>query len=131
MQLSDIANHKEVLDDVYRAKLSGSKAIKLRKAITAIEAEIKEFDALREDLVKRYGTEEDMKYTIGPDNPNFAEVSKQLSEAAQEPVSVTWSPMLSVEDFDKISAREIDGLVALGLMEDSDGPSTEAGDIPD
>lgn len=131
MQLSDIANHKEVLDNVYRAKLSGSKAIKLRKAVTAIEAEIKEFDALREDLVKRYGTEKDGGYILANNSSHFVEVAKQLEEAAQEPVSVTWSPMLSVEDFDKISAREIDGLVALGLMEDNDGPSTEAGDVPD
>lgn len=92
---------------------SGNRAIQLRRLITKINAEIKTFDDIKNEYIRATGKEE-----IKPGDPEYIEVATRLSEAAEAEVDVEVIPLIEEADLDgiEISAKEIDGLIAIGLL---------------
>ena len=116
MKLATIVNARESITFASGIRLkSGARALRLRKTLLALDNELKAFDGMRNDYLNGIG-----KASLSPGEPGFDTLVKMISEAAAEDVSVTVEPVIELDDLESIevSAKEIDGLVVLGLIRD-------------
>lgn len=116
MKLGEIFRHRQVVDWAYALKVrSGGVAMRLRKAINPVMAEIREYEELRTKLIKDTGKE-----SVGPDEPEYAGLVAALGEALEVEVEYEIPVPLALADFDstECSAADLDALVALGIVKE-------------
>lgn len=114
MKLSTLWQSKEDLQIAYKAELDGRRALQLRKALKAIQAELDTAQELWNEAIQKYGSGD----RINPGDPGWNDFVKYVTEAFDTEVDVVWEAVLQPDDFEKISPKQLDALVAVGLMED-------------
>jgi hypothetical protein len=118
VKLGIIVNNADALKAAYGLKLkSGSRAFKLRSKLVEFEKQMEIFNAMKNDAIKATGKEQ-----IGQNDPEFAEIVTMLNEAVTEDVDITVEPLIEMADLEsaELSAKEIDGIIALGLFKVED-----------
>lgn len=110
MTIIDILNAADAMAEARKVKLSpAARALELRAAIRKIQAAAEPFEDFRRDLAERYAGE----------NGEIADEQRanaELREAAQQPIDVSWSAVLSVSDFPGASVDTLDRLERVGLL---------------
>lgn len=114
MKLAVVVNCKSGLELAYQMKLkNGARAIKLRRLITAVNQELKNFEEIKDGYIRETGKE-----AIGPADPEYAGIIMRINEAMNTEVDIAFEPLIEEADLEntEASAAEIDALFALGLI---------------
>jgi len=117
MKLGIIIANREILQLLYKTRLDGRRALKLRKYIKALNEEILTFEEARNDYIREHGSGEPPK--IQPGTNGYTEFIKYLNEMAESEVESP-DPILTesdLEHFGELSIEDIDRIEALGLLE--------------
>jgi len=116
MKLATIINARQSIAFAYGLRLqSGARALRLRKTLLALDEELKTFDSMKNDFLNGLG-----KDSLSRGDHGFDDLVRMLEEAAAEDIEVKIEQVIEIADLEstEASAKDIDGLVALGLVRD-------------
>jgi hypothetical protein len=119
MKLGILLNIEDSLQKVFDLELDGQRAIKVRKLIKKISNEIQVFREEQNSCIEKHGVDGILSKETNPEA--FEKWVKKANEMANTEVELDISePVITTEDLNgaKISAKDLDALIAVGLMED-------------
>jgi len=95
----------------------GKRALEIRRWLIAQEAKIRPLDELRNDLIKKYGTEKDGSVSIENGTPEMHRFVDEYQDAAKEKIDLEDLQITDTELEDlQVSGWDIDVYSALGLI---------------
>lgn len=116
MKLGEILRRRQSVAWAYALKVkSGGMAMRLRKAINPVMAEIREHDEYVQQMVKDTG-----KTGVDPGDPEYDGIMRRAEEALEVEVEYEIAAPLALDDFAEIecSAADLDALVTLGIIKE-------------
>lgn len=116
MKLGILVNNQEILQRIYRTKLDGKRALKLRKTIKKLNSELETFNEARNDFIKEHGSGDPPQIKSG--TQAYTEFLEYFNEMAESEVEDP-EPILTETDLGflgDLSIEDIDHLEALGLL---------------
>jgi hypothetical protein len=124
LKLSVLVNNREILNRLYKTRLDGGRAFRLRKTINRLSEELHTFEAARDDYIRMHGKKtKDGGAKIEPGDSVFSDFLQYVNEMGETEIDAP-EPFFSESDLTKLelSVEDIDRISALGLlMEDNNG----------
>lgn len=114
MKLGEIIANRDAIGRAYDLRLkNGARTLRLRAVLAQLNEQLKRFEELKDSYIRATGKEQ-----LGPGDPEFADVVKHLNEALEADVDVKVDAAIEMADVESVelSVREIEGLLALGLI---------------
>jgi hypothetical protein len=123
LKLKDLITHRDALAVLAAIKLGGDRALKRRRIISTADVALKEFGDEEQKAFEDIGG----KASYEPkDGANYAAALNWIAEAGQNTVTLPIEPGLFVfADFAELTDSELNGLIALGIIEDPDKAAIE------
>ena len=118
MTVGTILQYQKVLDKVMAIKLNGQKSYKRMKALEPVKKELKIFEELKNNFIKKNGTKEKDGMQIKQGTKAMEDYIKYMNEIAENEVE-KGKPFLVLEDLDNelLTDLEMTGIVELGFIE--------------
>ena len=95
MKLIQLINSQEWLGKLIKVEIDIKKAYTLRKFILEVETELKAYNLIREDLIKKYWEEKDWQLQVKEEN--IQKFISEISVITEEEVEIT-IPEISIDD---------------------------------
>lgn len=151
MTLGQLVDAQQALKRAYGLKIKdGRRVIRVRRTLRKINDELQEYgnavDAYINEhgktgeeyaalvgvslksLRDEYGQGIEQQKMVGPAMPEYPDYVRYVSEMRSAEVDLEIPKCLSIEDFDEISAAEIDQLESIGILAVDDEPDVPESD---
>lgn len=121
IKLRTLINSKKILDRLYKTRLDGARALRLRKIIKRLAEEIKTFNEARNDYILGHGEKTKEGAKIEPNSPAFSDFLKFVQEMGEAEIDAP-EPFFGEKELATLdlSAEDIDQIEALGLLKEDD-----------
>jgi len=96
------------------AELDGRRAWDFRKLVKAISAELKQFNELKAEYVRKHGKEDRLNPKKNPEA--YQQFIDYVQELIDSDVDIKTRPILTLEDLPKVTVPELEHLSNLGLI---------------
>lgn len=104
IKLKYIVENTESIANLLKLELPVKTAYKLAKLSNAIESELREFEQLRNNLIKKYGKQSGDEIKIEPtDKETFEKFSSEINELLETEVELNYTPI----DIDELGSIKL------------------------
>lgn len=121
IKLGMLINSKEILDRLYKTRLDGARALRLRKIIKRFSEEITTFNEARNDYILEHGEKTEKGAKIEPNNPTFPDFLQYVREMGETEIDAP-EPFFGEKELATLdlSVEDIDQIEVLGLLKEND-----------
>ena len=134
VKLSDLKNMESGVTKILSADLPIKIAYDLHKSVKPIRSELNALDEMRNNLVKKYATEEKEggSFMISPGTENFEKFNKEFTELLDKEVSIPIEPIgLGIlPESIKMSPIEMDALIGTFMTDDTKKEDIDVPAVP-
>lgn len=116
MRIIDLLNARKSVSALYQAQVSGKKALQIRAAVRKMQEPLIDYDATLKAWVEKENIDGKQISELSPEQQAY------WQEIVITEVEPSWKPPLNGEDLDtvELSAAQIDGLIAVGMIDPGD-----------
>ncbi|WP_337872886.1 hypothetical protein [Ignavibacterium sp.] len=113
IKLKYIVENTEPIANLLKLELPVKTAYKLAKLSNTIQSELREFEQLRNNLIKKYGKQSGDEIKIEPtDKETFGKFSSEITELLETEIEINYTP-INIDELGsiKLSAYDIGKLL--------------------
>ena len=122
MKLGVLVNNSEILERLYKTRLDGKRALKLRRTIKRLNEELQTFEEAKNERIKEVGeTDEQGNMMVHPGTEEYNELVQYLNEMSGTEIEDI-DPVLSTDDLETLdlSVEDIDRIEHIGLLKNGE-----------
>jgi len=122
VKLGVLVNNSEILERLYKTRLDGKRALKLRRTIKRLNEELQTFEEAKNERIKEVGeTDEQGNMMVHPGTEEYNELVQYLNEMSGTEIEDI-DPVLSTDDLETLdlSVEDIDRIEHIGLLKNGE-----------
>ena len=102
ISLREVVDMKQSLESLLKLSLPAKVSFRLGKVFRQIQQEQRDFEGQRENLIRKYGSENKDKNEVRVLNENIDSFMKEVNSLLEEKISINYEPM-SISDLNNVS----------------------------